>query len=86
MASYQPVPPPSANDAGNTLGLVGMILAIIPCTAIIGLIVSVVAFLVSRRNGVRNEKALIGIVIGVVWVALSIIAQLAGWTAGLYNR
>jgi cytochrome bd-type quinol oxidase subunit 1 len=86
MANYQPVPPPAANDPGNTLGLVGMILAIIPCTAFLGLILSVVAFFISRRNGLQNQKALIGIIIGVVWLALSIIAQLAGWTAGLYNR
>jgi hypothetical protein len=87
MASYQSAPPPAAaNDPGNTLGLVGMILAIIPCTAFLGLILSLVAFFISRRSGVRNQKALIGILIGAVWLVLSIIAQLAGWTAGLYNR
>jgi hypothetical protein len=86
MASYQAVPPPAANDPGNTLGLVGMILAIIPCTYFIGLILSIVGFVMSRRAGFRNQKALIGIVVGVVWLVLSIIAQFAGWTAGLYNR
>ena len=32
MANYQAVPPAAANDPGKTLGLVGLILAIIPCT------------------------------------------------------
>ena len=86
MASYQSVPPPATNDPGNTLGLVGMILAIIPCTALIGLILSVVAFFMSRRVGVQNQKAVIGIIIGALWLILSLVAQFAGWTAGLYNR
>ena len=86
MASYQAVPPPAANDPGNTLGLVGMILAIIPCTYFIGLILSVVAFFMSRRAGFSNQKALIGIIVGAVWLVLSIVAQFAGWTAGFYNR
>jgi membrane associated rhomboid family serine protease len=86
MANYQAVPPPATNDPGNTLGLVGMILAIIPCTALIGLILSVVAFFMSRRVGVQNQKAVIGIIIGALWLILSLVAQFAGWTAGLYNR
>ena len=86
MASYQAAPPPAANDPGNTLGLVGMILAIIPCTYFIGLVLSVVAFFMSRRAGFANQKALIGIIVGAVWLVLSLVAQFAGWTAGLYNR
>ena len=86
MASFQAVPPPAANDPGNTLGLVGMILAIIPCTYFIGLVLSVVAFFMSRRAGFANQKALIGIIVGAVWLVLSLVAQFAGWTAGLYNR
>src|SRR3712207_4911646 len=64
MAQYQAPPPPAANDPGATLGLVGMILAIIPCTYFIGLILSVVAFFMSRRAGFANQKALIGIIVG----------------------
>jgi hypothetical protein len=86
MASYQAVPPPAATDPGKTLGLVGMILAIIPCTYFIGLVLSIVGFFMSRRAGFRNQQALIGIIVGAVWLVLSIIAQFAGWTAGLYNR
>jgi hypothetical protein len=86
MASYQAVPPPAANDPGKTLGLVGMILAIIPCTYFIGLILSIVAFVMSRRVGIQNQKALIGIVIGAIWLVLSIIAQLTGAISGFYNR
>ena len=86
MASYQPVPPPAANDPGNTLGLVGMILAIIPCTAVLGLILSIVAFLMSRRVGIQNQKALVGIIVGAVWLVLSIIGQITGVLSGLYNR
>jgi hypothetical protein len=86
MASYQPVPPPGPTDPGKTLGLVGMILAIIPCTAVVGFILSIVAFFMSRRVGLQNQQALVGIIVGAVWLILSAIAQFAGWTAGLYNR
>ena len=86
MASYQAVPPPARDDPGKTLGLVGMILAIIPCTAVIGLILSIVAFVMSRRIGIQNQKAMIGIIIGAIWLVLSIIAQITGALTGLYNR
>ena len=86
MASYQAVPPPAPDDPGKTLGLVGMILAIIPCTALIGLILSIVAFVMSRRIGIQNQKAMIGIIIGAIWLVLSIIAQITGALTGLYNR
>jgi uncharacterized membrane protein len=86
MASYQAVPPPAANDPGKTLGLVGMILAIIPCTYFIGLILSIVAFVMSRRGGFQNQKAMIGIIVGAIWLVLSIIGQITGVLSGLYNR
>ena len=59
MADYQATPPPAA-DPGNTLGLVGLILAIIPCTSTIGLVLSIVAYIISRRAGFQNSKALAG--------------------------
>ena len=86
MANYQAVPPPAANDPGKTLGLIGLILAIIPCTSTIGLILSIVGFVMSRKVGIQNQKAFAGIIIGVVWIVLGIIAQIAGLTSGLYNR
>ena len=86
MANYQAAPTPAADYPGKTLGLVGMILAIIPCTWGIGLILSIVAFIQSRGAGIRNQKAFIGIIVGVVWLAISIIAQISGVAAGLYNR
>ena len=42
MADYQATPPPAV-DPGNTIGIVGLILAIIPCTSTIGLVLSVLA-------------------------------------------
>ncbi len=86
MANYQAVPPAAANDPGKTLGLVGLILAIIPCTSTIGLILSIVGFVMSRKVGIQNQKAFAGIIIGAVWIVIGIIAQIAGLTSGLYNR
>jgi hypothetical protein len=87
MANYQAAPPPAAaNDPGRTLGLVGMILAIIPCTYFIGLILSVVALIMSRRVGLPNQKALIGIIVGAVYLVVSIILNAAGVFTSMLNR
>ena len=85
MANYQATPQPAA-DPGNTLGLVGLILAIIPCTSTIGLVLSIVAFIISRRAGFQHSKALAGIIIGIVWVALSIIGQVTGFIASMMQN
>jgi hypothetical protein len=84
MADYQATPPPAA-DPGNTLGLVGLILAIIPCTSTIGLVLSIVGYIQSRRAGFQNNKALAGIIIGIIWIGLGIIAQVTGFIAGMFQ-
>jgi len=87
MANYQATPPPQpAADPGNTLGLVGLILAIIPCTSTIGLVLSIVGYIISRRAGFQNSKALAGIIIGIVWIALGIIAQVTGFLTGMFQN
>ncbi len=78
MTNYQAQPAPQADFPGKTMGLVGMILAIIPCTYVIGLILSIIAFIQSRNVGVRNQKAFIGIVVGCIWLALSILGNITG--------
>jgi hypothetical protein len=86
MANYQATPPQPAADPGNTLGLVGLILAIIPCTSTIGLVLSIVGYIISRRAGFQNSKALAGIIIGIVWIALGIIAQVTGFLTGMFQN
>jgi hypothetical protein len=81
IADYQATPPPAA-DPGNTIGIVGLILAIIPCTSTIGLILSIVAFIISRRAGFQNNKALAGLIIGAAWLVLGFILQI---TTGLIS-
>ena len=81
MADYQATPPPTA-DPGNTLGIVGLILAIIPCSSTIGLVLSIVAYILSRRAGYQNSKALAGIIIGAAWLIIGLILQL---TMGLIS-
>ena len=81
MANYQAPPPPVA-DPGNTLGIVGLILAIIPCSSTIGMVLSIVAYIVSRRAGYQNSKALAGIIIGAAWLVIGLILQV---TMGLIS-
>ncbi len=85
MANYQATPQPAA-DPGNTLGLVGLILAIIPCTSTIGLVLSIVAYIISRRAAYQNGRALAGIIIGAAWIVLGFILQLTmGLLSGIFN-
>jgi hypothetical protein len=85
MADYQATPQPAV-DPGNTLGIVGLILAIIPCTSTIGMVLSIVAYIVSRRAGFQNGKALAGIIIGIAWGVLLFILQLTiGLISGLFQ-
>ena len=75
MADYQATPPPVA-DPGNTIGIVGLILAIL----------SLVGYIVSRRAGFHNGKALAGIIIGIAWGVLLFILQLTmGLISGLFQ-
>lgn len=67
-------PAPAASD-GKTLGVVGVILAII--APLIGLIVSIVARGQSKRAGVSNGAATAGIVISIILLVLGIIAAIA---------
>jgi hypothetical protein len=85
MANYQATPQPAA-DPGNTLGLVGLILAIIPCTSTVGMVLSIVAYIISRRAGFQNGKALAGIIVGAAWIVLGLILQLTmGLLSGIFN-
>lgn len=68
----QPVPSASiANDPGRTLGIVGLVLAIL--LSWIGAIISIVAFNQSRKAGYRNNIALAGIIVGAALFLISII-------------
>ena len=85
MADYQATPQPVA-DPGNTLGIVGLILAIIPCTSTIGLVLSIVAYIISRRANFHNGKALAGIIVGAAWIVLGLILQLTmGLLSGIFQ-
>lgn len=68
--------PESAEEMpGLKLGKIGMILAIIPFTAFLGLCVSVLATVISRQARTRNRHAVIGIVVSVVWLVVGVIAS-----------
>jgi hypothetical protein len=86
MSQYQAAPPPAASYPGKTLGIVGLILAIIPCTWWAGLVISIIAFVQSRKVGVRNSLALAGIIIGALWLVFVIIAYATGLTTQYVPR
>lgn len=81
MAQYQAAQPPRpATYPGKTLGIVGLILAIIPCTWVAGLIVSIIGLVQSRGAGFKNPLALAGVIIGVLWLVLSVVSYATGFT------
>ncbi|SEP76138.1 hypothetical protein [Microlunatus flavus] len=87
MSQYQAAPPPSAASyPGKTLGIVGLILAIIPCTWWAGLIVSIIAFVQSRNAGVKNTPAFVGIIVAAVYLVLAVVGYATGLTAQYMPR
>ncbi len=60
-----------AEDPGRTLGIVGLVLSFF--TAIIGLIISIVALRKSKKAGFKNTPALIGIIVGILSTVVAII-------------
>ncbi|MDQ0733541.1 DUF4190 domain-containing protein [Arthrobacter agilis] len=70
-------------NPGRTLGIVGFILAIL--IAPVGLVVSIIAFVQSRKAKMGNGFALAGIIIGAVFTILGaiLIAVIASFAADL---
>lgn len=74
MANYEATPTPAPTEAdfpGKTLGIVGLILAIV--APVIGIIVSAVALSQSKKAGYENKLAKIGLIVGIVLTVLIIV-------------
>jgi hypothetical protein len=72
MAEYQatdtaPAPAP-ADYPGKTLGIVGLVLAIL--APVVGIILSAIALSQSKNAGYPNKLAKIGLIVGIVLTAL----------------
>jgi hypothetical protein len=70
----QPVANPSTYP-GKTLGIVGLIVSFF--FSLIGLIISIIAFNQSKAAGFKNTPAKVGIILGIVFLVLGIIAAIA---------
>ena len=71
---YQQSSAPAGDYPGKTLGIVGLILAII--VPLVGLIISIVAANQSKKAGFSNGLAKAGIIVGAILVALGIIVSI----------
>lgn len=78
-APYYPQPGyvPAAAP-GKTLGIVGFILALLGPLTFVGLILSIIAFVQSRKANVPNGLALAGIIIGAVGTLIGVALIAAG--------
>ena len=73
----QPQPPVQSDDyPGKTLGIVGLVLAIL--IPLIGLIISIIAKSQSKKAGRDNTPAKIGVIIGAILVGLGVLWILFG--------
>ena len=70
---------PPAEDPGKTLGIIGLVLSFF--TAIIGLIISIVALRRSKKAGFKNTPALIGIIVGILSTVVAIIIAIVSIVA-----
>jgi hypothetical protein len=75
MANYQAAPAPTAEDPGKTLGIVGLVLAIL--APVIGIIVSAIARSQSQKAGFQNQFAKIGLIVGIILTAVWLIGVIA---------
>ncbi len=83
MTNYS-APQPAAGtgeDPGKTLGIVGLVLAIV--LPLIGLIVSIIARKKSREAGFDNGLAKAGIIVGIILLVLGIIGTIASVALGI---
>ncbi len=71
MANYQSAPVPPADYPGKTLGIVGLVLAIV--APLVGLIISIVARKQSREAGFDNGLAKAGVIVGAILTVLGLI-------------
>lgn len=72
-------PTPGTDYPGKTLGIVGLVLAIV--FNLIGLIISIVALQQSKAAGFKNTPAKIGIIVGAVLFVLGIIISIISFAA-----
>jgi hypothetical protein len=68
-----PVPAPAASVPGKTLGIVGLIAAIVWPFQLLGLILSLVARSQSKAAGVKNTPAKAGIIVSIILLVLTIV-------------
>ncbi|GEB46677.1 hypothetical protein [Microbacterium testaceum] len=66
--------PAGTTYPGKTLGIIGLIVAF-PFN-LIGLIISIVALVQSKKAGYKNTPALIGIIVGAVLVVVGIVVAI----------
>ncbi|MGA6128867.1 MULTISPECIES: DUF4190 domain-containing protein [unclassified Microbacterium] len=69
--------PSGGSTPGRTMAIVALILAIIPGTQVIGLILGIVALVQSRKAGVKNGLAIAAIIVSVVLLIIGIIIIIA---------
>lgn len=69
--------PSGGSTPGRTMAIVALILAIIPGTQVIGLILGIVALVQSRKAGVKNGLAIAAIIVSVVLLIVGIIIIIA---------
>ncbi|MFZ3454015.1 hypothetical protein [Arthrobacter sp. 7Tela_A1] len=69
-----------ATKPGKTMGIVGLVLSclfFIPFASVVGLILSIVGFVQSRKAKLSNGPALAGIIVGAVVFALTLLMTIA---------
>ena len=84
MAQYQATPTPSepvGDYPGKTLGIVGLVLAIV--APVIGIVVSAIALNQSKKAGYPNKLAKIGLIVGIVLTVLIVILYIAVFAAAM---
>ena len=79
-SQYPQYPQQASVNPGRSLGIAGFVLSIIVPVSLIGLILSIIALVQSKRAGMKNGFALAGIIIGAVVVIGAILLLTLGFS------
>lgn len=77
---YSTYPQQAPVNPGRSLGIAGFVLSIIIPISLIGLILSIIALVQSKKAGMKNGFALAGIIIGAVVVIGAIVLITLGFS------
>lgn len=69
--------PGNTHNPGKVWGIVGFVLAFFPFLSLVGIILSIVGLVKSKRAGAKNGLAIAGIIVGIVVLIVTVLITIS---------